>query len=171
MQRRSLLSFVGTALAPALHAEPAWPNEPVRLVVPFGPGGATDIPARLFAEELSKQLPHRAVVENRSGAGVTVGAEVVARAPKDGHTLLYNTMAHAVMPALPMPPRPSNQRPPRSAARCLVACLGLPPSLPVGMPRPPAAACTCCGVCALGATNHPERRYMRGTPATSPSLK
>ncbi len=110
MRRRPLLALAGGALAtPALaQPQPAWPRETVRLVVPFGPGGATDIPARLFADEMSKFLPQRVVVENRSGAGVTVGAEVVARAPKDGHTLLYNTMAHAVMramfPRLPFDP-------------------------------------------------------------------
>ena len=100
MHRRSLLGLAGAALATPLLAQPAWPSETVRLIVPFGPGGATDIPARLFADELSKFLPQRVVVENRSGAGVTVGAEVVARAPKDGHTLLYNTMAHSVMRAM-----------------------------------------------------------------------
>ncbi len=100
MRRRPLLALAGATLAAPAMAQAPWPRETVRLIVPFGPGGATDIPARLFAEELSKFLPQRVVVENRSGAGVTVGAEVVARAPKDGHTLLYNTMAHAVMKAM-----------------------------------------------------------------------
>src|SRR5215207_213592 len=101
MERRGLLALTsmlgsGPFRGPArpAQAQGAWPPEMVRLVVPFGPGGATDIPARLFAEELSRILPQRVVVENRSGAGVTVGAEAVARAPKDGHTLLYTTLAH-----------------------------------------------------------------------------
>ncbi len=99
MQRRHLLALASTIATPAL-AQSAWPRDTVRLIVPFGPGGATDIPARLLAEEMSAFLPQRVVVENRSGAGVTVGAEAVARAAKDGHTLLYTTMAHAVMRAM-----------------------------------------------------------------------
>jgi tripartite-type tricarboxylate transporter receptor subunit TctC len=77
-----------------------WPNQPVRMVVPFAAGGPTDVPARLIAEELSKVLPQRVVVENRTGSGVVVGTEAVAKAPKDGHTVLYTTIAHAVLPAL-----------------------------------------------------------------------
>jgi len=76
--------------------------------VPFAAGGPTDVPARLFADELSKMLPQRVIVENRTGAGVVVGAEVVAKGPKDGHTLLYNTIAHSVLrplfPRLPFDP-------------------------------------------------------------------
>jgi tripartite-type tricarboxylate transporter receptor subunit TctC len=80
----------------------------VRLIVPFAAGGPTDIPARLFADELSRTLPQRVVVENRTGAGVVVGTDVVAKAPKDGNTLLYSTIAHAVLrplfPRLPFDP-------------------------------------------------------------------
>lgn len=77
-----------------------WPSQPVRMVVPFAAGGPTDVPARLIAEELSKVLPQRVVVENRTGSGVVVGTEVVAKAPKDGQTVLYTTIAHSVLPAL-----------------------------------------------------------------------
>jgi tripartite-type tricarboxylate transporter receptor subunit TctC len=98
MKRRSLLAASAATLLPlpAL-AQPAWPSQPVRLVVPFAAGGPTDVPARLFAEHLSNILPQRVIVENRTGAGVVVGSEVVARAPKDGHTLLYSTIAHSVL--------------------------------------------------------------------------
>jgi tripartite-type tricarboxylate transporter receptor subunit TctC len=111
MHRRDLLALgAASALArPALAQQAAaWPNQPVRLVVPFAAGGPTDVPARLFADELSKTLPQRVIVENRTGAGVVVGAEVVAKGPKDGHTLLYNTIAHSVLrplfPRLPFDP-------------------------------------------------------------------
>jgi len=102
MQRRTLIAAAGAAALarPALAQAPVWPTQTVRLIVPFAAGGPTDIPARLFAEELSKVLPQRVVVENRTGAGVVVGTEVVAKAPKDGHTLLYNTIAHSVLRAL-----------------------------------------------------------------------
>ncbi len=109
MHRRSLIASLAALplAAPAL-AQPAWPSQGMRLVVPFAAGGPTDILARLFADELSKVLPQRMVVENRTGAGVVVGAELVAKAPKDGHTLLYNTVAHSVLrglfPRLPFDP-------------------------------------------------------------------
>ncbi|WP_043340875.1 Bug family tripartite tricarboxylate transporter substrate binding protein [Belnapia moabensis] len=97
MHRRSLLAAAAILPATSLRAQPAWPNQPIRLIVPFAAGGPTDIPARLFAEEVSKLLPQRVVVENRTGAGVVVGTEAVATAPKDGHTLLYSTIAHSVL--------------------------------------------------------------------------
>ncbi|BFL62085.1 tripartite tricarboxylate transporter substrate binding protein [Roseomonas mucosa] len=97
--------MAGAALAtlatPAvLRAQGTWPDQPVRLVVPFAAGGPTDIPARLIADELSKQLPQRVVVENRTGAGVVVGSDVVAKAPKDGSVFLYTTIAHATLRAI-----------------------------------------------------------------------
>lgn len=112
MFRRQLLGATAAALcAPAIRragAQAAWPNQPVRLVVPFAAGGPTDIPARLFAERISEALPQRLIVENRTGAGVVVGTDAVAKAAKDGHTLLYTTVAHAslrsLFPRLPFDP-------------------------------------------------------------------
>ncbi|MBW6396308.1 tripartite tricarboxylate transporter substrate binding protein [Roseomonas sp. HJA6] len=111
MDRRHLLGLgAAAALAPvATRAQaPAWPTAPVRLVVPFAAGGPTDVPARLFADEISKILPQRMIVENRTGAGVVVGTDVVAKAPKDGQTLLYTTVAQSVLrplfPRLPFDP-------------------------------------------------------------------
>ncbi|WP_027283559.1 tripartite tricarboxylate transporter substrate binding protein [Rubritepida flocculans] len=103
MQRRHALGLAAAAaLAPmAARAQGAeWPPAPVRMVVPFAAGGPTDIPARLVAEEMSRALPNRIVVENRTGSGIIIGTDVVAKAPKDGQTLLYTTVGHAVVRAL-----------------------------------------------------------------------
>jgi len=101
MFRRTFLG-AGAALALPMvaRAQGAWPTQPVRMIVPFAAGGPTDIPARLFADRMSEFLPNRIVVENRTGAGVVVGTEAVAKAPKDGQTLLYTTVAHASLRAL-----------------------------------------------------------------------
>jgi tripartite-type tricarboxylate transporter receptor subunit TctC len=77
-----------------------WPSQPVRLIVPFAAGGPTDIPARLIADEMSRGLANRLVVENRTGSGIIVGTDMVAKAPKDGLTVLYTTIGHAVVRAL-----------------------------------------------------------------------
>ncbi|MFZ6762152.1 Bug family tripartite tricarboxylate transporter substrate binding protein [Pseudoroseomonas sp. WGS1072] len=101
--RRDLLRLSAAAGLPAAwpgQAAAAWPDQPIRLICPFAAGGPTDVAARLVAEALGSQLPQRVVVENRTGSGVVVGTEAVARAPRDGHTLLYNTIAHAVLRAL-----------------------------------------------------------------------
>lgn len=109
MNRRHLLGLgAAAALSPVAARAQSWPTQPVRLVVPFAAGGPTDIPARLFADEISKMLPQRMIVENRTGAGVVVGTDAVAKAPKDGQTLLYTTVAHSVLrplfPRLPFDP-------------------------------------------------------------------
>jgi tripartite-type tricarboxylate transporter receptor subunit TctC len=98
MSMRRLL-LLAAALAAA--APPAWaqvfPERPVRIVVPYAAGGATDVAARVLAEALTAALPQPVVVENRSGAASMVGTEAVARAPADGHTLLLNNTAHAAL--------------------------------------------------------------------------
>ncbi|MBU8545132.1 MULTISPECIES: Bug family tripartite tricarboxylate transporter substrate binding protein [Roseomonadaceae] len=104
MNRRHLLGAAAAALAAPSLISPAraqgnWPSQPIRLVVPFAAGGPTDIPARLFAERIGANMSQRIVVENRTGAGVLVGTEAVAKA-NDGHTFLYTTVAHAVLRAL-----------------------------------------------------------------------
>ena len=102
MRRRTLAgAALATLATPAvLRAQGTWPDQPVRLVVPFAAGGPTDIRARLIADELSKQLPQGGVGENRTGAGVVVGSDVVAKAPKDGSVFLYTTIAHATLRAI-----------------------------------------------------------------------
>jgi tripartite-type tricarboxylate transporter receptor subunit TctC len=73
----------------------AYPTRPVRLIVPFGPAGATDITARLIGHWLSERLGQQFIIENRPGAGGNIGTEAVVRAPPDGYTLLYVTTANA----------------------------------------------------------------------------
>lgn len=75
----------------------AFPDRPIRLVVPFAAGGATDVGARVLAEAMAAHLPQPVIVENRAGGAGIVASEVVARAAADGHTLLINNTSHAVL--------------------------------------------------------------------------
>ncbi|WER48122.1 tripartite tricarboxylate transporter substrate binding protein [Cupriavidus sp. WKF15] len=90
----SCLALSATAL-PAAHAQ-TFPNKPIRLVVPYPPGGPTDIVARVVGQKLTDKLGQPLVVENRPGAGGNIGAEAVAKAAPDGYTLLVATTAHAI---------------------------------------------------------------------------
>ena len=83
-----------TALSRTASAQ-AYPTRPVRLIVPFGPAGATDITARLIGHWLSERLGQQFIIENHPGAGGNIGTEAVVRAPPDGYTLLYVTTANA----------------------------------------------------------------------------
>lgn len=84
------------ALAPVAASAQEWPSRTVRIVVPNGPGGGTDIVSRILGEALSKSLGAPFVVENKPGAGTTLGADAVAKAQPDGYTVLMMSNAHAV---------------------------------------------------------------------------
>ncbi len=105
--RRALLGAASLPLLPAVaHAQSDWPNRPVRIIVPFPPGQASDIITRLVADELSKRWPQRVVVENRAGGAGAPALEAGARAAPDGYTLTAGTSGTlginpSVLPRLP----------------------------------------------------------------------
>jgi tripartite-type tricarboxylate transporter receptor subunit TctC len=91
--RRQFAALVAAALlSPRVALADDWPSRPVTIIVPFAPGGATDIVARLLAEELRQRFGQPFVVENRTGAAGNIGIEAVVRAPANGYTLLFGTM-------------------------------------------------------------------------------
>ncbi|PZW51084.1 tripartite-type tricarboxylate transporter receptor subunit TctC [Humitalea rosea] len=91
--RRSLLAAgVTAAFVPAaVRAQPAWPSRPIRFVVPFSPGGGSDIVARLLADELTQRLGQPLIIENRPGQAASIGAAYTAQQPPDGYTILICT--------------------------------------------------------------------------------
>ncbi|WP_431285659.1 Bug family tripartite tricarboxylate transporter substrate binding protein [Humitalea sp. 24SJ18S-53] len=91
MMRLGLLLLVALLANVGAHAQPVWPQRTVRMVVPFAPGGATDIITRLLAEEMTRNIGQSVVVENRGGASGTIAGTYVARAPADGYTLFMGT--------------------------------------------------------------------------------
>ncbi|MDB5875003.1 MAG: tripartite tricarboxylate transporter substrate binding protein [Ramlibacter sp.] len=100
--RRSIL-IAGAAVlaAPALRAQAGWPAKPLRLIVPYPPGGSSDIIARAISQPLSEALKQSVIVENRAGANGNVGAELVAKSAPDGYTiLLCDTGALAISPSV-----------------------------------------------------------------------
>ena len=81
-------------------AQAAWPSKPVRVIVPFAPGGSTDVIGRLLAQKLAEMWGQSVVVENRTGAGGNIGADLVAKSPGDGYTLLFASGSIAINPQL-----------------------------------------------------------------------
>ncbi|MDP3415846.1 tripartite tricarboxylate transporter substrate binding protein [Falsiroseomonas sp.] len=104
LARRALLAAPAFLVLPAAtqeaRAQDTWPNRPIRMVLPYAAGGATDVIGRLVADRLSQRLPQRVVMENRTGAGGAIGSSFVAKAPGDGHTLLFHNIGHAVTKAI-----------------------------------------------------------------------
>ena len=96
----TLLSLLGLGLATTEAGAEIWPTKPVRAIVPFGAGSTTDIIPRVVFEQLSSQLGQSIVVENRAGAGGTIGSAFVAKADPDGYTLLAHGSALTISPSL-----------------------------------------------------------------------
>jgi tripartite-type tricarboxylate transporter receptor subunit TctC len=81
-------------------AQAAFPEKPIKIVVPFSPGGGADLIARTLSVDLARELGQPVIVENKPGAGTVIGSELVAKSPPDGYTLLLSSIAHSVNPSL-----------------------------------------------------------------------
>ena len=126
--------FTAAALALALSTAATaqdYPTKPVRIIIPFAPGGGNDLIGRMIATHLTERLGKQFIAENRTGAGGVVGSDLVAKAPKDGYTLLIVSIAHAVNPwlyKLPYDPHKSLTpiAPVMSSGNALVVNVDLP---------------------------------------------
>ena len=87
-------------LAPALHAQTAYPDKPVRFIVPYPPGGGTDVIARIVQQRFQAALGQPIVIENKGGAGGSVGTELAAKSAPDGYTVLFTLSSHTINPAI-----------------------------------------------------------------------
>ena len=157
-RRDALRTLACAAMAPVAlaHAADTWPSRPLRIVVPFTPGGSTDILGREIAVKLSAALGQPVVVENKPGAGGSIGATEVARAPGDGYTLLMGhigTLAvnPSLYPKLPYDPR---------VAFAPVALVALVPNVLVVNPQ--VAAKSVAELIALAKANPGQLRYASG---------
>ena len=104
-RRLSLLAVAASAAAAlavcgAVQAQDNWPSKPITLIVPFPPGGPTDMVARVLAQQVGQQLGQSVIVDNRPGANGNIGNALVAKAPADGYTVLYNTSSIALSSSL-----------------------------------------------------------------------
>ena len=109
LSRRAAIA-TGLSLPFAAQAQTTWPTRPVRFIVPFPPGGAADIVGRMLAAHFQASFGQGFVVENRGGAGSTIGVDALAKSTPDGSTIgLINIAANAIVPAVrrqPLPYRP-----------------------------------------------------------------
>lgn len=132
LPRRALLGAATLSLAAPSIAQEGFPSRPLRLIVGFTPGGATDIAARAIAPKMGEVLGQPVVVENRPGAGSNIATELVARSPADGHTLLLATLGALVVSpmVIRLPIDPARDLVPVSVAVDLFNILVLPPERP-----------------------------------------
>lgn len=101
MRRRSLLSGLALGLAaPHARAQDAWPSRPMRMIIPFAPGGPIDTVGRLIGEKLREPLGQSFVIENRTGAGGSIGLRTVVQSPPDGYTFVLTSSSLAILPAI-----------------------------------------------------------------------
>lgn len=99
-RRSACVALAVAAVCGAAQAQDGWPSRPITLVVPFPPGGPTDMVARVLAQQVGHQLGQTVIVDNRPGANGNIGNALVAKAAADGYTVLYNTSSIALSPSL-----------------------------------------------------------------------
>ena len=132
---RLLAIVLGWILAAtAAQAAEIYPSKPIRMIVPYPPGGASDIIARMLGQKLSGSLGQPVVIENRAGAGGNIGADAVAKAPADGYTLLMGNIGpNAISPGLykTLPFDPIKDFTPISMVSAVPIVLVVHPSLPI----------------------------------------
>lgn len=121
-----VVSFGGDVLAQS------YPVQAIRMIIPFSPGGATDTPGRIIAAEMSQALGRNIIIDNRPGAGGTIGTTLVAQAPADGYTLLFTPTTHVLGPSLykSLSYDPINSFSPVALAGSAPMALAVHPSLP-----------------------------------------
>lgn len=131
--RKSLFGCLLVLGAPGAALAQAYPAKPIRVVVPYAPGGATDLTARLVGQKMQAALKQNVIVDNRPGAGGVIGADIVAKAPPDGYTVLIGVPAEmAILPQLQkVPYNVARDFTPVSLAAVTPLILVVHPSLPV----------------------------------------
>lgn len=135
MQRRELLGVALAALATGSAFAQAWPAKPIKMIVPYPPGGANDITARIYGQFLGTTLGQSVVIDNRAGAGGEIGAEVAAKAAGDGYTLLYAAIGSLTIHAVAAVNKPYDLKTdlvPVSMGAGVPLALAVRATLPVG---------------------------------------
>ena len=135
MKRVLLLCFSFAALGLAVstvHSQ-SYPSKPIRLVVPYPPGGGTDIIARIVGQKLNENLGQQIIIDNRGGAGGTIGTDIVAKAARDGYTILMAPTSHAINPSIysKLPYDTDKEFAPITLAASATIVLAVHPSIPV----------------------------------------
>lgn len=95
----ALVCLSGFSIAGLAHAQ-SWPTKPIKLIVPYPPGGGTDVIARIVQEPLAKELGQQVIIDNRGGAGGSIGSALAAQSPSDGYTVLFTLSSHTINPAI-----------------------------------------------------------------------
>jgi tripartite-type tricarboxylate transporter receptor subunit TctC len=95
----ALVCLSGVSVAGLAHAQ-SWPTKPIKLIVPYPPGGGTDVIARIVQEPLAKELGQQVIIDNRGGAGGSIGSALAAQSPSDGYTVLFTLSSHTINPAI-----------------------------------------------------------------------
>ena len=95
----ALVCLSGVSIAGLAHAQ-SWPTKQIKFIVPYPPGGGTDVIARIVQEPLSKELGQQVIIDNRGGAGGSIGSALAAQSPSDGYTVLFTLSSHTINPAI-----------------------------------------------------------------------